>query len=299
MGARSVPGQRHPARTASTRWRSGSRSTSCGPTRRRRRRRSVAQQLRLRAEPRLRRLPQHRDEGRSEPQPTRRGCSSATPTTSAPRRGTRTGSPTVRRRTASCRSSALNHTGVADWVRTMGPTLVFNVRGGLNQYLELARSDPGLGFNPAELGFPPSLVNQLPNQVFPRINFCDATRPARLTGLSGHSGAPDRNSETTTGFSLQPNFSWTQGQAQRARRPRHAPHLVHARDQRQPVRPDFDRRFTQRVVQSERRAERQRDRVVPARRAERRRGSTTTSTRRSAGTTTRRGCRTTGGSPIA
>ena len=65
----------------------------------------------------------------------------------------------------------LNHTGVFDWVRTVSSSLVFNVRGGLNQYLELARSDPGLNFNPAELGFPASLVNQLPNKVFPRLQF--------------------------------------------------------------------------------------------------------------------------------
>jgi hypothetical protein len=95
----------------------------------------------------------------------------------------------------------VNHTGVGDWVRTTGSSLVFNVRAGLNQYLELARSDPGLSFNPGELGFPASLVSQLPNQVFPRISLTD------YQGL----GRQGRNSETTTGFSLQPNFSWTKG----------------------------------------------------------------------------------------
>ena len=54
--------------------------------------------------------------------------------------------------------------------------------------------------------------------------------------VSAALGRNSRNSETTTGFSLQPNFSWTQGQAQRPRRPRHADDLVHARDQHQPVR---------------------------------------------------------------
>ena len=92
----------------------------------------------------------------------------------------------------------LNHTGVADWVRTVGSALVLNVRSGLNQYLELSRSDPGLSFNPAELGFPASLVNQLPNKVFPRINVTDY----QAIGRAG------RNSETTTVFSVQPNFSW-------------------------------------------------------------------------------------------
>lgn len=95
----------------------------------------------------------------------------------------------------------LNHTGVADWVRTVSSSLVLNVRSGLNQYLELSRSDPGLQFNPAELGFPSSLVNQLPNRVFPRINVTDYS----ALGRGG------RNSETTTVFSLQPNFSWVTG----------------------------------------------------------------------------------------
>ncbi len=95
----------------------------------------------------------------------------------------------------------LNHTGVADWVRTVSPALVLNVRSGLNQYLELARSDPGLSFDPAELGFPGSLVNQLPNRVFPRINVTDY----QPLGRAG------RSSETTTVFSLQPNFSLTKG----------------------------------------------------------------------------------------
>ena len=60
--------------------------------------------------------------------------------------------------------------------------MVFNVRAGLNQYLELARSDPGLSFNPAELGFPPSLVNQLPNKVFPRLNFYTTGTHGRVSG---------------------------------------------------------------------------------------------------------------------
>ena len=94
-----------------------------------------------------------------------------------------------------------NHTGVFDWVRIMGPSLVMNVRSGLNQYLELARSDPGLSFNPAELGFPNSLVNQLPNRVFPRINLTDYQQLGRNS----------RNSETTTVLSVQPNLTWNKG----------------------------------------------------------------------------------------
>ena len=107
----------------------------------------------------------------------------------------------------------INHTGVADWVRVAGSTLVFNVRAGLNQYLELARADPGLGFNPTDLGFSPALVNQLPNEVFPRLNFFTRTTGLLPTPTGAEEyrqlGRNSRNRETTTGFSLQPNFTWT------------------------------------------------------------------------------------------
>ena len=95
----------------------------------------------------------------------------------------------------------------------------------LNQYLELARSDPGLGFNPAELGFPSSLASQLPNLVFPRINV-DRLPAARTRG-------PQQRDD----HRAQPaaELIWIEGQAQHPRRPRHAADVVHARDQRQPV----------------------------------------------------------------
>ncbi len=190
-----------------------------------------------------RRLPQHRDEGRPEHQHRTTRCSSATPTTSAPRRATPTASPAVPAQDGQLPLGRINHTGVADWVRVANSTLVFNVRGGLNQYLELARSDPGLGFNPAELGFPPSLVNQLPNQVFPRLNFYTRTTGTlpTPTGVEEYRqlGRNSRNRETTTGFSLQPNFSWTKSN-----------HNVRGgldmrmtwyttREQQQPVRPEL------------------------------------------------------------
>ena len=172
-----------------------------------RRHRPVAQQLLLRPEPRVRHVPQLSRPRSIRTSVRRRKCSSATPTTSGRKSATPTASPPDRRRTASCRWSARTQTGVADWVRTVSSSLVFNVRAGLNQYLELARSDPGLNFNPAELGFPPSLVNQLPNKVFPRLNFYTTGTATEYQGL----GRVNRNSETTTGLSLQPNLSWTKG----------------------------------------------------------------------------------------
>ena len=88
--------------------------------------------------------------------------------------------------------------------------------------------------------------------------------------------------------------------AQSARRPRHAAHLVHPRDQRQPLRDELRQPLHAARLQPERdgcRAATRSRRSCSAPPAADR--STTTSIRRSAGTTTRRGCRTTGGSPIA
>jgi hypothetical protein len=100
-----------------------------------------------------------------------------------------------------------------------------------------------LSFNPAELGFPASLVDQLPNKVFPRLNFYTSGTTTEYQGL----GRAGRNSETTTGLSLQPNFSWLKGE-----------HNVRGGlDMRMTwytreingnlFRLDFDRRFTQRA----------------------------------------------------
>jgi hypothetical protein len=150
----------------------------------------------------------------------------------------------------------LNHTGVADWVRTMGPTLVMNVRVGLNQYLQLSRSDPGLGFNPAEAGFPQSLVNQLPIQTFPRLNLfaTGTTTGTTATGSPAGGGTVDyqalgrldRSSETTTGFSLQPNVSWTKS-THNVRGGLDMRLTWYAREiNANMFRLDFDRRFTQR-----------------------------------------------------
>ena len=271
--------------------RAASCSISCGRTRRAPAGRSVAQQLLLRAEPRVRRLPATSRPRSIRTSATRRGCSSATPTTSARKRGTPTASRPARRRTASCRSSAsttpASPTGCAI-VELVARSST--CAPALNQYLELARSDPGLALQPVRARVPAVAGRPAAEQGVPAHQFFTTARRPSIS----RSGANSRNSETTTGFSLQPNFSWTQGPAQHARRPRHADDLVHARDQQQPVRDELRPPLHAARLQLRRRAERQRDRVVPARRGQRRR-STTTSTRRSAGTTTRPGSRTTGG----
>jgi hypothetical protein len=137
----------------------------------------------------------------------------------------------------------VNKSGVGDWVRTMSSSLVLNVRVGLNQYLELARSDPGLGFNAAELGFPAGLTNQLPNEAFPRINLYTSGTTAEYQAL----GRTSRNSETTTGLSIQPNFSWLTGN-HTVRGGLDMRHTWYTREINNNLfRLDFDRRFTQRA----------------------------------------------------
>ena len=137
-------------------------------------------------------------------------CSSATPTTSARRRATPTASPSGPAQDGQLPLERINKSGVADWVRTMSSSFVLNVRVGLNQYLELARSDPGLGFNPRELGFPSNLVGQLPNQVFPRINLWRRLRARLGTTISGTRPRQPQQRDDH-GLSLQPNFSWLTG----------------------------------------------------------------------------------------
>jgi hypothetical protein len=95
----------------------------------------------------------------------------------------------------------INYTGVGDWVRTVSNSFFLNIRTSANQYIELARSDPGLDFDPTALGFSSALGGQLPNQAFPNIRITDY-QPIGRQGFSR---------ETTTVYSLQPNFSWTKG----------------------------------------------------------------------------------------
>jgi hypothetical protein len=91
----------------------------------------------------------------------------------------------------------INHTGVVDWVHTFSPKILLNVRIGGNRYVELARSDPGFGYDATQLGFPKSLVDQLPVKMFPRFNIDD------YTGL----GRGNFSKEPTNAVSIQPNLA--------------------------------------------------------------------------------------------
>ena len=91
----------------------------------------------------------------------------------------------------------VNYAGVADWVRTISSTTVFNLRVSSNRYIEEARFQEGLGFDAAGLGFPSGLVSQFPVKMFPRFEFSDFIQLGR--GTFGR--------EVTNVYSVQPNLS--------------------------------------------------------------------------------------------
>ena len=94
-----------------------------------------------------------------------------------------------------------NHTGVFDWLHTLSSNVVINLRASGNRYIEEARTEAGFGFDATELGFPKTLVDQLPVKLFPRINSSD------FISL----GRGSFSKEPTNVLSLQPNVTWNKG----------------------------------------------------------------------------------------
>ena len=89
---------------------------------------------------------------------------------------------------------------VADWVHVFGAGAVFNLRGGYSNFLELSRSDEAVGFDATSLGFSPSLISQLPAQLFPVVTMDDYVQLSR--------GA---NKVISKIWSVQPNVSINKG----------------------------------------------------------------------------------------
>ncbi|MEK7751975.1 MAG: TonB-dependent receptor [Acidobacteriota bacterium] len=56
----------------------------------------------------------------------------------------------------------VNDAYVIDWVGTITPTFIANARVSWNRYIEGSAGWGNRGFSPAQLGFPASLINQLP-----------------------------------------------------------------------------------------------------------------------------------------
>ncbi|HEX9000560.1 MAG TPA: carboxypeptidase regulatory-like domain-containing protein [Blastocatellia bacterium] len=95
----------------------------------------------------------------------------------------------------------VNYTGVGDWVHTFNSTTVLNLRVSGNRYIEEARFQDGLGYDASQLGFPASLISQLPIPMFPRFEITDNIQLGR--GSFGR--------EVTNVYSIQPNLSLVKG----------------------------------------------------------------------------------------
>lgn len=69
----------------------------------------------------------------------------------------------------------INDAYVLDWVSTLSPTMILNIRASNNRFIETGFGRGNTDFDLASLGLPPSLLNQLPGPVnFGRWNFYDS-----------------------------------------------------------------------------------------------------------------------------
>ena len=97
-----------------------------------------------------------------------------------------------------------NRAMVGDWVHIFGPGTVFNLRGSYTYFLEWSYSEDGLGFDSTTLGWPSSLVGQMPskaiNGIFPQIEIDQFVTLSR-------GSSPNRNRN----YTIQPNVSLTRG----------------------------------------------------------------------------------------
>ncbi|WP_321472100.1 TonB-dependent receptor domain-containing protein [uncultured Paludibaculum sp.] len=60
----------------------------------------------------------------------------------------------------------INDAYVADWVSTLTPTLILNVRGSYSRFIETGRGQANSAFDITKLGVPSSLVSQLPGPYY-------------------------------------------------------------------------------------------------------------------------------------
>lgn len=90
----------------------------------------------------------------------------------------------------------------ADWVYTIAPNVVFNLRGGLARYEGFSGNVFARGFDPKSLGFPAALVNQFSALQFPRFN---------LGTYSPLGAATVTSYETHDSYSIQPSINYVRG----------------------------------------------------------------------------------------
>jgi hypothetical protein len=79
----------------------------------------------------------------------------------------------------------VNDAYVLDWVATINPTFLANIRVSMNRYIEGSRGDGNIGFDPAQLGFDKSVLNQLPLRgYFGRYEFSGYQSLGRYFGFT-------------------------------------------------------------------------------------------------------------------
>lgn len=92
----------------------------------------------------------------------------------------------------------VNDAYVIDWVGTLRPTLLVNVRGSYNRFVEGAIDRDNYNFDITKLGFPKDLAARLPNPMY--------------FGVYNYSGyvsqGLDPNVNTTSNFAVHPNLTW-------------------------------------------------------------------------------------------
>lgn len=129
-----------------------------------------------------------------------------------------------------------NRAIVGDWVHMRGNT-VLNVRSSYTYYLELSRADAGFGFDTTSLGFPASLVSQLPRKMFPIIDITDNATLGR--GISENANYI---------WTVQPNLSMNRGRHSiRTGLDIRSTHVQNRDSGQAGMRFEFTRGFTQRV----------------------------------------------------
>lgn len=95
----------------------------------------------------------------------------------------------------------INDTGAVDWVSILSPSLILNVKASLARYVESSRGTPNDNFDMASLGFPKSLVSQLPyGENFGRYTF---------SGYQNLGRYPTSNISNT--LAVHPVMTWARG----------------------------------------------------------------------------------------
>lgn len=91
----------------------------------------------------------------------------------------------------------INHADVIDWTSTLSARMILNWRLSYSRYIEGERGDNNVGFDMTTLGFPRSLVSQLPGGAFFGVY--------NWTGYQSLGMYPNRN--VTNNYAFHPSFT--------------------------------------------------------------------------------------------